>query len=389
MADVDAVEISHGNDGPLQWRVDGSCSADDPQCYVPPVRTLSRHLMARQLLFFAGASLAFLVVGTILDILVHLDEVVEQRDAAGGLLPCLWARVGARYGEVALPSASFVAAFLCIGLATRAGETTALRACGISPARNAAPMVGLAAALALATFWVNETWLLDARRTAATLESEWRTPGRGRGSFWYHTGEVLYNVVPRAEPGSPGDLTLYELDEMGRVVTTTRARARPAAPDGWRALAGERTRFTPGHPTARPRREPVPGHSLPLPSAATRGAERNTWSLAELRDAAAAAPRRTERTELHRRLAAPTTVLLFALLALPLGWLVRRGLAGPALGGAALLAGFQALDTAALLAAGRGALPPGIAAWLAPAVLGAGLGATSLAPRVRARLARA
>ena len=102
------------------------------------MRTLTRHLLGRQVRLFASALLAFFAIGAVVEMLVHLDEVVEQRERAGGWLACLLLRTGARYGADAVPIAVFVATFLCVGTAARSGETTGLAACGVSPGRAAA-----------------------------------------------------------------------------------------------------------------------------------------------------------------------------------------------------------------------------------------------------------
>jgi len=76
-----------------------------------------------------------------------------------------------------------------------------------------------------------------------------------------------------------------------------------------------------------------------------------------------AAPR--ERTLYHARLSEPVTILVFALMALPLAVRVQktRSLAQPAVIGVATVAAFFALRNTALTLASQGVLPAALGAW--------------------------
>lgn len=352
------------------------------------MRTLSRHLLSRQLFFFASALLVFFAIGAVSEILVHLDEIVEQRDAAGGVLPWLLLRVAVRYAGDAIPAAAFTGTFLCAGLAARAGETTGLNACGVSPGRSAGPLLLAAGVLSLLALVFNETWLLDARRALAGIESA----GADRpasGPFWYHSGSAFYNVGERGEGGALRDVAVFELDARGRLRRSTRAEsARAGARHWWLGPAALR-QLDPAEPGWLRAAALAPGTRLPAvplrPAAA--GAEPMArLSLAELAERAAepGADGLRHRVAWAARLAAPAGALACALLALPLGLRVRpgAGLAAPALLGCAGLAAGMALDAAAGLAAESGRLPVWLGAGLAPVLLGlAGLAALARRPR--------
>jgi lipopolysaccharide export LptBFGC system permease protein LptF len=337
------------------------------------VGTLSRHLLARQLSLFASALLALFAIAAATEMLVHLDEIVEQRAAAGGALPWLLLRVAARYGGDAVPVASFAATFLCVGLAARSGETTALGACGVAPGRVAARLLLAAGTLSVAALLFNETWLLDAQRAVARLGSS--SPDEsGRGPFWYHSGGVLYNAAERAADGTLRDVAIFELDGRGRLRGATRAtRARPEA-GRWRLAGAEQRAFDPDAPAgSRPQPAADTAPAVPLRRAAPAGAAGPPRSLAELAAGSRAGDRR-QHVALHARLARPAGVLVFALLALPLGLGVPRGgsLARPALLGAAALALYQGVDATALLGAEHGLLPAWLGGWLALLLLALG-----------------
>ncbi len=329
------------------------------------MRTLSRHLLARQILFFAGGLLVLLLVGAIVEILVHLDDLVEQRARGGGVVRWLALRVPVRYAEDAVPAASFAAVFLCLGLAARARETTAIFACGVAPARVAAPLLLAAGALSVASFVFNETWLLDARREVAALAS----PADGPPVFWYHSGDRLYNVAGRGPDGRLRDVAVFEVGPRGRLRAATHASEARVTNEGWRLSGATRLGFG-----------PEPGRSISLRhprESLLAGAP----ALESASDAIHPSPRHDA---LARRLARASAVFAFALLALPLGLGVGRtsSLGGPALLGVGALLAFQGVDAAAGLAARAGLFAAGAGAWLAPAALtGVALLALGRTPR--------
>ncbi len=328
--------------------------------------TLSRHLVARHVLFFAGGLLLFLLVGAIVEMLVHLEELVDQRERSGGALRWLALRVPARYAAAAVPAASFAAVFLCVGLAARARETTALFACGVSPFRIAAPLLACAGALSVASFVFNETWLLDARREVAALES----PAAGAPEvFWYHSGDRLYNVGGREAEGRLRDVAVFELGPRGRLRSATHAPEARDTGAGWQLSGSVRHDFDPRAPE-RPAAVRRLGESL-LPAGP---------GLVPASDLAG----RPGGEDLHARLAHASAVWVFALLALSLGLRVGpgRGLGRLALVGAAALLVFHGADAAARLAVRDGLLTAQAGAWLAPLLLaGAALLALHRAPR--------
>jgi len=349
------------------------------------VRTLSRHLLSRHLLIFTSALWVFFAIGTAAQILGHLGQIVEQQGAAGGALQTLLLRVATRYAGDAVPAACFAASFLCLGLAARAGELIGLRSCGVDPRRVAGQLLLAAGAISVASFAINETWLLKARGTLARYDAGAATAGTG--PLWYHSGDTLYNAERRGVRGALHGVAIFDLDERGRIVAATHAAEARPEPGRWRLAGGFRTQLDPEQPTwsaadTALTQRPDAGSSLVRAQGRARPAP---LALSQLIEAARAAGpgARQRRLELHTRLARPASVLAFALLAMPLALRVRPGgsLATPALVGAALLAGFHAVDAASVLAAQRGGLPSGLAPWLAPSLLAAG--AALAVPRAR------
>jgi lipopolysaccharide export system permease protein len=317
------------------------------------VRILSRYFLASYLgLFFLALVFALLLM-TVVEMLVNFDEVVEHREKAGGALQYLLVRVPALYFRYVVPIASFVAAFLCLGLASRTREITAMKTGGIPPARIAVPIACAASILSLATLAANETILLGATREFTRFENPGQSLTLRGGTFWYHRGDTFYNVREAdREAREMHGVTVYTLDRDGRLQETMSAKTVSVEEDDrWVLHDALIRRFDPADPASSPRldrveRETVDmaGNELELLDAG--GA---TLSVPQLLDVISIRTREDRPAArfsslLHARLGEPITVLVFALLALPVGLTVERtrSLAISALYGIVLVSAFQA-----------------------------------------------
>ena len=332
------------------------------------MRTLTRHLLSQQLWLFAGALVVFFAIGAVAEILGHLGEIVDRRPGFGGALRALALRVSARYAGDAVPAASFAAVFLCLGLAGRRGELQGLHSCGLASRQLSVPLLVTAGALSWATLLIDQTWLLDAPRAlsdpppAATTRS-------GGGPIWYHSGQTIYNAARRDADGSLRDLAIFELDDRGRVVAATHVGVVPSDAQDWELVSAVRTRFDPADPLWSATDE-VGAVALPLHAASSMtGAPGLTASIA--RGPQAGAQAHSQRVARHSHLAQAASVLVCALLALPLALGIGPGasLARPALVGAALLSVYLGLGAVCELASTRAWLPVWLGAWLSPALL--------------------
>jgi lipopolysaccharide export system permease protein len=344
------------------------------------VRILSRRFLASYLSLFAITLAAMTTITIIFETLVDFDKIVEYRDAAGGVFSYLFVRIPALYLRDLIPLASFVAAFLCLGGAARANEITAAKTGGIPPLRLALPLILAATALSAGALLINETWLLAATREFDRIHHPGNEVSYQRGSFWYHRGRTFYNVTDaNKRAGTLLGVSVYELDERGRLLESLRAeRVRVQDDDDWLMIDAVRRRFDPSSPAARPIREIL---DVALIDATNRDtlslldARENSLSLMELveviglrNDEARNALR--FRTMLHSRLATPFTVLLFALLAIPLGLSVERtgSMAVSVLYGFSAIALFHACWRTGILLAGNGFELAVTAPWLVLAV---------------------
>ena len=342
------------------------------------MRILSRHLLASYLGYYAAILVASLLVIAIIEMMVNLDRALEFQRGALGVATYLLLRLPSYYLPYLLPAASFAAAFLAIGVPARAQEIVAAKAGGIPPQRVALPVLLAAAALSLVALVLFETLVRDSgmayQRTRAGDPND--TLFSNQGSFWYHRGRVLYNVREAdRESRTLHGVRVYERDEAGRLRRAIHAESAHIASDHrWELHDATFRSFDPQDPGAAPKVEHREHALLDVASErelALLDADASTLPLPELRAYIAAMDRSGRdptryRALFHARLAEPVSVLLFALLAIPLGFAVERtrSLAVAGLQGVAWVAAFYGVQ-ATTEVLGAGGVAAAIAApWL-------------------------
>jgi lipopolysaccharide export system permease protein len=353
------------------------------------VRILSRYFLASYLNLFSGILAASLVVAVIVEMLLHFEEMMSQGESFGGVASYLFVRVPFYYLGYLIPVSSFAAAFLCLGLPARWSEITAVKAGGISPRRIALPVLLAAAVLSAAALLVNETLVLSATR-------EWhrtRSPGREityrQGSFWYHRGDEIYNVLEAdRDTRTLHGVRVFQLTPEGRLLRSIYADRVRIEGENWHFLDATFRSFDPHDPAAPPTLERSAETVIAVArerDLALIDASATTLSLSELSefiDARSRAGRNTERYRglLHARLAEPLGVFVFALLAIPIGIGVdrHRNIAVAALHGITVVGIFYTLKTVTSILAAGGMTSAVISHWML-ITLFAGFGAWRLA----------
>jgi lipopolysaccharide export system permease protein len=295
---------------------------------------------------FLGSLLILALSVLVVDMLLNLDELLEGGGSLAGVLRYLWLRLASVYLPYLLPVATFTGAFFALGLLARNREIIAMKAGGVSPLLALVPLFIASTVIAMVALLANETLTVGA---SAALAKAAGGPSGGielrAGTIWYHTGRYVYNIGS-ADAGSDSvrDIRVFERNAEGRLVRLIQAaRAHRLAPHEWRFEGATVRQFDPERPEEPPRVEKAREITLRLDEERSPRllqaeiAALPIWTLARYVDAA---PRDARaRSLLHQRLTGPLLVLLFALLAVPLGLRVERtkSLALPALEGVVVL----------------------------------------------------
>ena len=341
------------------------------------MKLVSRYFLGRFLGYFLVILTLLMLVILVADLLLNLDNILDQTEGSlGALALALALRTPARYLPVLVPLACFAGAFMAVGLAARWHEITALKAGGVSPLRVAIPLLGAALLLSGVALVLDETVVVQAARALHGGSADAEPVAFRRGSFWYQRGRSIYNIRQAdSDAGTLEGVSVYDLDEHGRLVRSLRApRGRVDAAGHWVLQDAVVLSFDPDHPAAAPRVERLAETTLVVQGEselALLDANAATLTLEDLREYIQARIRDGAdvtrlRALLHERLSDPLSVLLFALLALPLALRVEdtKSLAAPALQGIGLVALFFVLRNLGSTLADQGVAPPAVPSWL-------------------------
>ena len=284
-----------------------------------------------------------------------------------GVLTYLFLRVPSYYLPYLIPVTSFAAAFLCLGLPARAHEMVALKAGGIAPQRACLPILVAALLISGATLVLNETIVRDTWTEFNRHEETGEVAKlfHADAEFWYRHGSTFYNVQDADRPTrTVYGVKVYERSPDGRLARSIEAESAHIADDNRWHLHNAVIRTFSSDPAAAPRVEHEKSTILEMASErelALLGADAATLNLLRLREYIRAVirdGRDAVRYEamFHSRLAEPLSVLIFALLALPLGLGVEqsRSLANAAVKGVIVLGLYYALQTTGSIVATGG-----------------------------------
>lgn len=340
------------------------------------MRILSRYYLTSYLGLFISILFVSMIVISIVELLLNFDQIIEDHAGFAGLATYLCLRLPAYYFRDLIPVASFAAAFFCFGLAARRQEITAVKTGGISPHRMVVPILAAATLLSGAMLALGETVVLSAARALIRVETPGEEIAFRRGSFWYHRGDTIYNV--READGRRKTLRgvrIFETTPLGRLLQSTQSEiVEVDAQNRWHLRDATVRTFDPDAPTAPPRVEHRAEAVLDVAAAhdlARLDATAKTLSLAELRAYIRARSREGRDVEVFRgmfstRLSDPLTVIVFALVAAPLGLGVEqhRSLATAAVVGIAVLGLFYTARTAGAMLSAAALAPAASTPWV-------------------------
>jgi lipopolysaccharide export system permease protein len=340
------------------------------------VRTISRYFVRRYLGMFAAILTASTLSIIIVEMLLNLDDMLRARDGSAGAVKYLFLRIPSYYLRELVPITSFAATFFSLGLASHHLEILAAKSGGISTRRILLPILAGATLLALGYFVVGETWIVGSTREWNRGWSQDRPEVHFRhGSFWYQRGHTIYSVAS-ADPttNTLRGVRLFELNREGRLLRSISSQHVDVEPNHrWRFHDVSLVLFRPGDPLAAPIPSQLPELTLDV---GDRGdiesidTDLQSLSLRNLRGymrdrlAEGEAIHRAE-TIYHTRLADSASLILFALLAAPLGLQVeeRNSFGIPALWGIATVAIFFTLRSVSLTLASEGILSAAVSIW--------------------------
>jgi lipopolysaccharide export system permease protein len=355
------------------------------------VRIVGRYLLARFLVSLFSVLVVLVLLILVVEILLNVEEILE----ADGGFTSLFLKIGSSYLlQYLLPASALFGGFIALGSAARSRETLALKAGGISPLAATLPIAMAGVVLALGSYLLSDTVVVAASKAFNRMTQK----GTGdlvlrQGTFWYHNGRYVYNFADRDEDGGRvHDVVVFERDDRHRLVRRISARSATVREGRrWHFEAATSRRFDPDAPGSPPLVEEAEEIVVELdeePSAALLKREVAALSSGDLRGyIATRAGKGRDVTRgkalLQDRYTEPLAVLLFSLLAIPLGLRVEqtRSLSRGALQAVMVMFVYYSVRQTASTLAAEGVLPA-VAPWAAVALfLAAGGVALARLPR--------
>jgi lipopolysaccharide export system permease protein len=345
---------------------------------------------SRKLTWYLGKTFAVRILA-VLVMLVLVLMMLDLLSKSGDILAVpgngeaeLLRYVGLRVPQLIarfLPYSVLLATIITLATFNQNSEVVAMKAAGLSAHQILAPLVLVAAAIAVLHFAFNERVVI---RANAAL-SAWEQTDYGpvprdpsvRSNIYLNDGNDVL-LAARIDGTGPGTVlhgvSFYERDDAGMIVRQLRAPEARFADPGWR-LDNPRL-FEVGPAESRELAGPtVVAEGITLDQLALRRVDADAESITQLARSIAAldaAGRRTAelRGKWWHKISGPLAAVLMPLLGAVAGFgLARSGhLLARAIIGMALGFAFFVVDNAALAMGGFGGYPPLLAAW-APFVL--------------------
>lgn len=335
--------------------------------------------------------LVLVLLVLVVEILLNVEDILEAQDGISTLL----LKVGSSYLlQYLLPASALFGGFIALGSAARARETLALKAGGISPLVATLPIMAAGLLLSLLSYVLSDTVVVAASQAFNRLTQR----GTGdltlrQGTFWYHSGRYVYNFADRDEDGGRvHDVVVFERDERHRLVRRISARSATVDEERrWSFQSAVSHRFDPEAPSSPPvveRADEIVVELDEQPSAALLKREVAALSSRDLRTHIAARARQGRsvtrgKALLQARYSESMAVLLFSLLAIPIGLRVEqtRSLSRGALQAVMIMFVYYSVRQTASTLAAEGVVPA-VAPWAAVVLfLGAGAAALTRLPR--------
>jgi len=282
------------------------------------------------------------------------------------------------------PVSVLLACLLTLAILSRNSEITAMKAGGVSVPRIVAPIVALAALIAVISFAINEfivpmaTQRMKYVQTVYIKKQEWRDKIR-KVDLWYKSPGAIYNI-DRFDPqlGRLEGVHLLHFDEAFNLVDRTDAAGAQWFNNGWTAFNGVHRTFRDNTLTGE---QPFAEQRLELPETPENlkvyKRDPEQMGFRELREYVAELRRegydvRRYVVDLHGKVSFSLISIVMAVLGVP--WAIRSGRQGGVafgIGLAVIIGVVYWIVLGFSLALGRsGALPPIAAAWGPHALFG-------------------
>ncbi len=203
------------------------------------MRTLDRYILREFGKIFSITVLSFISVFMIVDVFENMDDLMEHG------VP-LWVGVGFFlykfpyiFGQV-LPVSILLSVLISIGIFSRNGELTAVKASGISLLRVLSPLFMCGLVASVGVMFINESITPVTMKKVNSIRKTWLEDIKmgvfGKRGFWLRGGDGIYNIKEMdLKNNTLRGVVLYEFGRGFEFTGRIQAREVVWRNDNWRA----------------------------------------------------------------------------------------------------------------------------------------------------------
>ena len=203
------------------------------------MKRLQRYIVAEFLKLGLITLLAFVVLFLMVDLFEDIDRLMDNNVPLSASAAFLMYKVPPIVAQVS-PVAVLLAVLLSLGILSRHGEITAIKAGGIRLIKVLGPLFIIGAVISAGVLFINEAVTPGAYKKTAAFEREWFGGGQpgsfGKSGVWIKKGERIFNIrhIDLKKKELHG-LTCYITDKGFTVKRRIEARLVTFDDSGWTA----------------------------------------------------------------------------------------------------------------------------------------------------------
>lgn len=200
------------------------------------MKTLERHILSEFAKIFAMALAGFIVLFIMVDLFENMDNLIKYEVHPLAAFVFFVYKMPFITGQVS-PIAVLVAVLLSLGLLSKHGEITAMKAGGVRLLRAVTPLLAAGLVVSLAVILMNEHVTPSAMRKVDSFKKEWfgvQGGTFGREGLWIKTPRGILNVKHvDFQANRLNGVTYYMLEKPFTVHTRIHTRTVEWSGGGW------------------------------------------------------------------------------------------------------------------------------------------------------------
>ncbi|MDH4101507.1 MAG: LPS export ABC transporter permease LptG [Nitrospirota bacterium] len=219
------------------------------------MKILNRHILAEFAKILAIAIAAFVALFLVIDVFDNMPMLVKYKVKGPQAFVFFIYKIPFIFGQTA-PVAALLSTLVSLGILSKHGEITALKAGGVRILRSLVPLMMAGVFLSIAVFVINEVVTPQALARTEEMKREWggahASMKFGKTGFWLRTNTGFLNAKKADFTDNTLDgITIFTVDKNFAVTKRINAEEVRWTNGGWVAKTAETWTFQTGKPAKR------------------------------------------------------------------------------------------------------------------------------------------